>query len=465
MILSQKDLSFSLVCIIPPDSKRKILYEIPSNVVEITNIPLQILPAGRSKFSEKEEEIFASIEMPLLKMQHNPTLENLRNIKSTLDQIGKPIGANLLMNSILAWRMLVRMYLGTMGYSSFLNYFWTWRGLMGSFYSIMLADIPQAEVYHALCTGYAGLFLARAHIEMKKPCVLTEHGIYTNERRIEIASAEWLYNQASMNLSIERLRYERDLKDYWIDTFSGYSNLSYEAASIIITLFKENQEFQLADGADPSKLKIIPNGIHYDFYSSIKKEKQARPTIALIGRVVPIKDTKAFINTVHLLKNRIPNIQAFIVGPTEEDPEYYEECCDLVKENHLEDNIIFTGKVNAEEIYKKIDVLVLTSLSESQPLVILEAGAAGIPCVATNVGSCRELIYGREDEKPKLGRGGAVCPLKDPNSMAEEIYILLSNEKLNHQYGQNLKERVKRNYQLTFQDQTYHDLYMDLYRT
>ena len=64
---------------------------------------------------------------------------------------------------------------------------------------------------------------------------------------------------------------------------------------------------------------------------------------------------------------------------------------------------MFTGAVNIVEYLGRIHVVVLTSLSESQPLTILEAGAAGIPFVATNVGSCREVIEGRSDEQPLTG--------------------------------------------------------------
>ena len=55
----------------------------------------------------------------------------------------------------------------------------------------------------------------------------------------------------------------------------------------------------------------------------------------------------------------------------------------------------FTGRVNLLEYLGKIDVVVLTSLSEAQPLVILEAGAAGVPVVATDVGACGEMILGQ----------------------------------------------------------------------
>ena len=66
--------------------------------------------------------------------------------------------------------MTLRMYRSMMGDSSFLNFYFSWKGLIASLYSILLADIPSAKVYHAASTGYAGLFLTRAHLETGRPC-------------------------------------------------------------------------------------------------------------------------------------------------------------------------------------------------------------------------------------------------------------------------------------------------------
>ena len=62
-----------------------------------------------------------------------------------------------------------------------------------------------------------------------------------------------------------------------------------------------------------------------------------------------------------------------------------------------------------------IAALALTSISEAQPLVILEAGAAGVPTVATDVGACREMIEGPQSEVPPLGPGGAIVGLLIPS--------------------------------------------------
>ena len=173
--------------------------------------------------------------------------------------------------------------------------------------------------------------MARASIESGSPCMITEHGIYTNERRIEILLADWLFDQHSVNYNLEKEYMERTLQDFWIDTFRGYSKIAYESSEHILTLYEGNYEFQIADGAEENKLRVIPNGIDFEKYSAVVRDEDHPPTIALIGRAVPIKDVKTYIRAVALLKDMIPGIKAMVMGPTDEDEEYYEECTSMVE--------------------------------------------------------------------------------------------------------------------------------------
>ena len=107
--------------------------------------------------------------------------------------------------------------------------------LIGNLYSIILADLPRAKCFHTICTGYAGILLAKASVIYKCPCFITEHGIYTNERQIEILQADWLKDNKSRSLQVGRDDDDRSVKDLWIDTFTNFSKICYEAADVIIT--------------------------------------------------------------------------------------------------------------------------------------------------------------------------------------------------------------------------------------
>ena len=80
-----------------------------------------------------------------------------------------------------------------------------------------------------------------------------------------------------------------------------------------------------------------------------------------------------------------------------DDEEYAQECYTLVKQLKLE-NVIFTGRVDIVKYMEKLDFTILTSISEGQPLSVLESLAARRPCVTTDVGCCRELLEGKEGD-------------------------------------------------------------------
>ncbi len=250
--------------------------------------------------------------------------------------------------------------------------------------------------------GLCGLAASPAKLEYGAKAIVTEHGIYTNERRIELLMADWLVDTIDNGYRLDRNRL--DLRDVWVRTFESYARACYEAADRITTLYSDNQPMQVELGADSSRLEVIPNGIDFDRFASIPEAPDdARPTVALIGRVVPIKDVKTFIAAIDRLRHRVPNVRALVAGPTDEDADYAAECMSMCKDLGLTEILTFTGRVNVVDLLREVHVMTLTSLSEAQPLTVLEAGAARRPCVTTNVGACREMLEGAPDETPHLG--------------------------------------------------------------
>ena len=125
--------------------------------------------------------------------------------------------------------------------------------------------------------------------------------------------------------------------------------------------------------------------------------------LCLIGRVVPIKDIKTFIRSMRRIVNKLPEAQAWIAGPTDEDPNYVQECKNLVASLSLQDHVKFLGMQRIEDLMPLVGLVVLSSVSEALPLVILEAQASGVPVVSTDVGSCNQLINGLDEADQALG--------------------------------------------------------------
>ena len=363
-----------------------------------------------------------------------------------------------LLDSTLAWNLVCDLYDREMPHESFLHFFWAWRALFGGLVATLSFPLPPARVYHTVSTGYAGLLAARAAVETGRPAIITEHGIYTNERRIEILQADWIVDTVDKGFAIDDPR--RDLRDFWSAAFESYARACYEACAEVLTLHGANQSAQTLLGATPARMKIIPNGVDYQTLSRLPQASpDDPPTVALVGRVVPIKDIKTYLQAVRVLRDQVPGLNALVLGPTDEQPDYYQECKAMAAELGLSETVRFTGQINVAEYFPRIHVNVLTSVSESQPLSVLEAGAAAIPTVATDVGACREILFGRRDELPALGEGGTLTDVASPEQTAAAIAALLRDHDRRQRFGRAMQERVKRYYDLDLVDTAYSTIY------
>ncbi|MFN3947867.1 MAG: GT4 family glycosyltransferase PelF, partial [Aquificaceae bacterium] len=347
----------------------------------------------------------------------------------------------------------------------FIDYFWTIRNMHYPIW--VLARIVKKigdrfDIIHSPSTGYAGFLASLLKSYYKKPFILTEHGIYVKERKIDILNADWFTTEI---FKVIKAVGEKDhIQELWTNFFFGLGRLIYHSADKIISLFNNAREAQISLGADPEKCIVLPNGVDTKGLSHIVEERGEKPpkVIGLIGRVVPIKDIKTFIKAMKLTVEKLPEVQGWIVGPTDEDPEYYEECKNLVEALNLNDKVLFLGFQNIREIMPKIGLLTLTSISEGMPLVVLEGFAAGLPCVATDVGSCRQLIYGGlNQEDIAIGKAGEVVPIANPSELAKAYVKVLSSENLWKQYQQNALKRVNTFYTKEIFLDNYRKLYAE----
>lgn len=444
LIRTQPDLTFSVVALLPRPADQKARYARPPNVVSFQIVYLQDFGAPPVKRMRVPDDI-DELALALSQLTTVGGMSALADVMTRLSRVREIMALPVMFNSPVAWRLVERMYSAEMPFASFLHYFWGWRALLGGLFAVLECPLPRARVYHTISTGYAGVLAARAALETGNPALLTEHGIYTNERRIELLMAEWVADTVDKGHALDDPRF--DLRDMWVRAFEAYARTCYETSAEVITLYGDNQRVQRVLGADGDRLRVIANGIDLTRFAGISPPPAtATPSIALIGRVVPIKDVKTYIRAASHLATRLPALKAYIIGPTDEDLDYAEDCRGLVRELGLEAVVEFTGAVDIVQYLPKIHVVVLTSLSESQPLVVLEAGASGIPFVSTNVGSCREILEGRPDEVPSLGIGGIITDVVDDRAIADAVERLLRDPELRYRYGQTLKQRVAATY-------------------
>ena len=323
-------------------------------------------------------------------------------------------------------------------------FFWTLRNMFLPLIYLIQQKAEDTDIYLSASTGYAGILATAFSFKINKPLVLAEHGIYGREREEELLKAKWVTGI---------------YKKLWIDFFYSISSAAYNRAEIVTSLFLANRNIQVKLGVDCRKTRITPNGINYDNLD-IERVPHDTINVASILRIVPIKDVMTMIRAFSIVRQKVDNVKFYLIGPGEEDSSYAQQCKNLVELLDLQDSIIFTGRVNIKDYLGKLDILVLTSISEGQPLVILEGWAAKIPSISTDVGSCRDLLEADKYEGPC----GIVTKLASPSDTAAAILKLISNPKLREEMGNNGLKRVKRLYNDKVLISSYRDIFDSVYQ-
>ncbi len=360
-----------------------------------------------------------------------------------------------------SWEYIKKSYRQRSTDPSFVDYFWTIRTIHTPFWRLREVALraPKARVYHAISTGYAGILGVLLKHRNPRPFMLSEHGIYVKERKIDLYQAQWLKdNRSVFEHDPSRLSYFREL---WIRFFEHLGYLTYQAADDIVALYEANRQRQLLDGAPPQRTCNVPNGIDVPRFAALRALRPATPppVLCLIGRVVPIKDIKTFIRAMRGVVSRLPEAEGWIAGPEDESPEYARECRDLVAQLGLEGKVKFLGFQKLTDLLQQVGLVVLSSISEALPLVILEGYAAGVPTVATDVGSCQQLVYGLPGEDAAIGASGRVVRIADPEALAQASVELLSDPELWQRASEAAIRRVETYFSQDIMFGRYRDLY------
>jgi polysaccharide biosynthesis protein PelF len=457
-VRASPELKFHVITISIASQARIKKYQIADNVIGVTDVILDVCPAGRKPSATDGPRIAHGVRLMQTALSGTPGTSFEELIK-LVQETG--FGQAALLDSKAAWTAMEQVYQGLLHDGPLIDFFWSWRFLARSLLAIVNTKLPDARVFHAVSTGYAGMIGAYAKQVTGRPYVVTEHGIYTNERRIELAVAEWIFDSGANGFMVGDK--PTQLRDVWLSAFNSFSRIAYALSDVVTTQYRANQTFQRLDGAPEHKLRIIPNGIDVDLYAGVERSIEPRPpTVLMIGRIVPIKDTRTFIVAVSLLKELVPDVVAILIGPEEEDPSYAAGCRALVAQLGLESTVQFLGRVpDVKHYLGRADVIALTSISEAQPIALLEAAATGLPAVTTDVGSCREIIEGFVDD-PVLGRGGYVVEACNPKATAQALAAILLDDDMRADMGRVMLRRIPNLYHKERIRRLYEGLYAEL---
>ncbi|HEX9061604.1 MAG TPA: glycosyltransferase family 4 protein [Clostridia bacterium] len=203
------------------------------------------------------------------------------------------------------------------------------------------------------------------------------------------------------------------------------------------------------------KISVIGNGVDIDRFSieaysdtGIVKAKRAEfgiseddIVIGIIGRVVKEKGYIEWTKAAGIVTKERKNIKFIAVGNTlESDRDGVKKELDLyIKDNGLEDKVIFAGsRTDIPEILSIVDIFTLPSYREGMPRSLIEAMCMSKPCIATDIRGCREEVVD--------GETGFLIPVRDSNSLAEKIFLLVDNPDLRRTMGIKARKRAEKEF-------------------
>lgn len=194
--------------------------------------------------------------------------------------------------------------------------------------------------------------------------------------------------------------------------------------------------------AAPDKVHDVPNGVELDSYIG-QNENAYNPRscnlppkgnlILAVGRNHIKKGYQYLLRAMSLVLKKYENTNLVVLGKGTES------LLPLIRDLGIGRHVVLPGVIgqrNLPSFYNRADLFVMPSLIESFGLVTLEAMAAGLPIVATNIPGSRDLVAD--------GVNGFLVPPKSPESLAEKIILLVKNKKLRKEMGQESYQMARR---------------------
>jgi glycosyltransferase involved in cell wall biosynthesis len=210
---------------------------------------------------------------------------------------------------------------------------------------------------------------------------------------------------------------------------------------------------------------VIPLGLDLTKFNTNKAENRAKLraelhlsdheiAIAIIGRLAPVKDHGFFLDVIsEVAKKTEKNIKVFIVGDGSER--------EAIENQANQINATFQGLITFTSWIEDIapfnhamDIICLTSKNEGTPVSLIEAQAAGVPVISTNVGGVLDIV--------EQGKTGFVVEPNDLEAYSRKLLELIENELLRKNMAENGWKHVGEKYHYTQLVRNIEDYYMRL---
>ncbi|MGH7197742.1 MAG: lipopolysaccharide heptosyltransferase II, partial [Candidatus Omnitrophota bacterium] len=194
-------------------------------------------------------------------------------------------------------------------------------------------------------------------------------------------------------------------------------------------------------GVPYHKIRFIPRGVNLEEFK-LRPAGALNPVIVgLIGRLTPIKGHPLFLKAMARVARVFPHVKVQIIGDTDK-PQYREELILLARRLGLAHCVEFLGtRYDIPQLLSQMSALAAPSVGEEAfGRVVIEAGACGVPVVATQIGGLVDII---ENEKE-----GLLVPPDDPRVLADALIRLLKDREFAGRCAANLRNKVEKEYTL-----------------
>jgi glycosyltransferase involved in cell wall biosynthesis len=234
--------------------------------------------------------------------------------------------------------------------------------------------------------------------------------------------------------------------------------VSYFAHKVVGVSDSTSEDLKQRIKIPSRKIMTIQNGINELTYAiSIDKAQKRKelgilrggPLIGLASRLVEQKGIIYLLRTMPDVIRIFPEISLIIIGEGNEKSILMDAAVQL----GISDHVIFTGpRLDVPELLRLFDILVLPSLWEGLPMILLESMAAGCPIISTDVGGVSTAI--------KNGENGILVEPRDTDALTRAIIKLLSDESMRRKFSERSFRLFREQFTAEIMTKKYEGLYL-----
>lgn len=247
----------------------------------------------------------------------------------------------------------------------------------------------------------------------------------------------WLKKNFGLPLHVQ-LHGDDVFNKYWIDerqvfnrvmNFLGRYVLRY--ADSVRAVSSRIKRRVIAEGVPEGKITVVP--VYTDMRKFSVKRFPEKDLVLFVGRLVPQKNVLFLLDAWKIVLAQRPDAKLIVVGDG-----FLMDSMEsgINNDEDLADSVSLAGFGDPKKFYKRASVFVLPSIYEGWGLVVIEAMAAGVPVVMSDVGCAGEVVIN--------GKNGIVVPVNELEDFADAVVKVLENKRLQDKYGDEGKKSVKK---------------------